>query len=107
FFSSRRRHTISKRDWSSDVCSSDLALPVATDVTDNASIESLYATIETQGGVDTVLNIAGGAVGSDTISQAQEDDWQWMFETNVKIGRASCREGGGRQERDGGSEEQR
>src|SRR5699024_6875992 len=26
FFSSRRRHTISKRDWSSDVCSSDLPL---------------------------------------------------------------------------------
>ena len=24
FLSSRRRHTISKRDWSSDVCSSDL-----------------------------------------------------------------------------------
>src|SRR5699024_11235023 len=27
FFSSRRRHTRSKRDWSSDVCSSDLHLP--------------------------------------------------------------------------------
>src|SRR5699024_11904070 len=27
FFSSRRRHTRSKRDWSSDVCSSDLAQP--------------------------------------------------------------------------------
>src|SRR5699024_11234124 len=26
FFSSRRQHTISKRDWSSDVCSSDLHL---------------------------------------------------------------------------------
>src|SRR2546428_2444809 len=25
FFSSRRRHTISDRDWSSDVCSSDLS----------------------------------------------------------------------------------
>src|SRR5699024_11559170 len=25
FFASRRRHTRSKRDWSSDVCSSDLA----------------------------------------------------------------------------------
>src|SRR5699024_11877020 len=25
-FSSRRRHTISKRDWSSDVCSSDLTI---------------------------------------------------------------------------------
>src|SRR5699024_11236395 len=29
FFSSRRRHTRSKRDWSSDVCSSDLGHPVA------------------------------------------------------------------------------
>src|SRR5206468_5258943 len=27
FFSSRRRHTRSDRDWSSDVCSSDLARP--------------------------------------------------------------------------------
>src|SRR5699024_12133253 len=26
FFSSRRRHTRSKRDWSSDVCSSDLSI---------------------------------------------------------------------------------
>src|SRR5699024_7187479 len=31
FFSSRRRHTRSKRDWSSDVCSSDLDLIVAVD----------------------------------------------------------------------------
>src|SRR5699024_12136789 len=28
FFSSRRRHTRSKRDWSSDVCSSDLYDPL-------------------------------------------------------------------------------
>src|SRR5699024_12175595 len=28
FFSYRRRHTISKRDWSSDVCSSDLSYGV-------------------------------------------------------------------------------
>src|SRR5699024_11290948 len=28
FFSSRRRHTRSKRDWSSDVCSSDLEKPL-------------------------------------------------------------------------------
>src|SRR5437868_12041134 len=30
FFSSRRRHTRSKRDWSSDVCSSDLDGVVAS-----------------------------------------------------------------------------
>src|SRR5206468_8897044 len=28
FFSSRRRHTRSDRDWSSDVCSSDLEAPM-------------------------------------------------------------------------------
>src|SRR5699024_11696665 len=33
FFSSRRRHTRSKRDWSSDVCSSDLVLVLRPDVT--------------------------------------------------------------------------
>src|SRR5699024_11859420 len=30
FFSSRRRHTRSKRDWSSDVCSSDLPQSLVT-----------------------------------------------------------------------------
>src|SRR5699024_12216094 len=30
FFSSRRRHTRSKRDWSSDVCSSDLNCDLIT-----------------------------------------------------------------------------
>src|SRR5699024_11680810 len=32
FFSSRRRHTRSKRDWSSDVCSSDLGATIGSDV---------------------------------------------------------------------------
>src|SRR5699024_12089014 len=35
-FSSRRRHTRSKRDWSSDVCSSDLLRHLLTEV------ESMY-----------------------------------------------------------------
>src|SRR6266513_3531632 len=32
FFSSRRRHTRSKRDWSSDVCSSDLVFDAESDM---------------------------------------------------------------------------
>src|SRR5207249_1596215 len=36
FFSSRRRHTRSKRDWSSDVCSSDLGGATWDDVTPKA-----------------------------------------------------------------------
>src|SRR5699024_9392321 len=37
FFSSRRRHTRSKRDWSSDVCSSDLIYENYTDLMGNGS----------------------------------------------------------------------
>src|SRR2546422_10498795 len=36
FFSSRRRHTRCSRDWSSDVCSSDLLAEVAVDPHDLA-----------------------------------------------------------------------
>src|SRR5438067_6809914 len=41
FFSSRRRHTRSKRDWSSDVCSSDLivTLPLPPDVLEVQRLE--------------------------------------------------------------------
>src|SRR5699024_11581310 len=39
FFSSRRRHTRSKRDWSSDVCSSDLRLFF---ISDKNGIPNIY-----------------------------------------------------------------
>src|SRR2546421_9518115 len=38
FFSSRRRHTRSDRDWSSDVCSSDLLAALVGDVMDTSRI---------------------------------------------------------------------
>src|SRR5699024_12205712 len=44
FFSSRRRHTRSKRDWSSDVCSSDLwtcPIPVFLEPLDDHDIDML------------------------------------------------------------------
>src|SRR5699024_12190918 len=44
FFSSRRRHTRSKRDWSSDVCSSDL-----TDVLSVDNLKTQQAAIPTEG----------------------------------------------------------
>src|SRR5438067_4154365 len=42
FFSSRRRHTRSKRDWSSDVCSSDLYAQVARGELDQIRQEKRY-----------------------------------------------------------------
>lgn len=58
-------------------------IPVVTDVTDDASIAHLYSTVEASGGIDTVLNIAGGAMGSELVAEGNIDDWQWMVETNV------------------------
>src|SRR5215813_6637492 len=43
FFSSRRRHTRCGRDWSSDVCSSDLlAGPAVKDVSDDPEGAAVY-----------------------------------------------------------------
>src|SRR5699024_11895632 len=41
FFSSRRRHTRSKRDWSSDVCSSDLDTQEAIEETELAASSTI------------------------------------------------------------------
>src|SRR5690606_40190505 len=45
FFSSRRRHTRFSRDWSSDVCSSDLYLDksIASQSTDDPLIDGFWA----------------------------------------------------------------
>src|SRR5699024_12109241 len=44
FFSSRRRHTRSKRDWSSDVCSSDLRVEFGAKL--SVSLVSGYAFLD-------------------------------------------------------------
>src|SRR6266536_5305420 len=53
FFSSRRRHTRSTRDWSSDVCSSDLADFLASHVAERRG-----------GELSRVLSSANGLAGS-------------------------------------------
>src|SRR5699024_11045580 len=49
FFSSRRRHTRSKRDWSSDVCSSDLGRHRGPIVVDGHAIASSQESGDTYG----------------------------------------------------------
>src|SRR5437868_14768947 len=75
FFSSRRRHTRSKRDWSSDVCSSDL-MP--------GMLEA-----EQRGGRDRQARRAHDEVAAVAVDQRQSERRQL-----AEIGRASCRERG-------------
>src|SRR2546429_2894388 len=85
FFSSRRRHTRCSRDWSSDVCSSDLPSILILYVQSNqlstgtATVSVAYTQAQTAGDLDIVIvswytASATGSVPTD------------------KIGRASCRE---------------
>src|SRR2546421_6029679 len=83
FFSSRRRHTRSDRDWSSDVCSSDLicsivTLPLARGLN--------VLTGETGAGksmlVDALALLLGERASADVVRPGAERE----------IGRASCRE---------------
>src|SRR5699024_11247466 len=48
FYASRRRHTRSKRDWSSDVCSSDLTTAVSALSTPRPTTSSQRSTTSSQ-----------------------------------------------------------
>src|SRR5947209_19780670 len=75
FFSSRRRHTRYWRDWSSDVCSSDLDIGALTFSAGGANIAG---TISVPASTSFSL---GGAFTADAASSI----------TGAEIGRASCR----------------
>ncbi|MFD6858998.1 SDR family NAD(P)-dependent oxidoreductase [Rhodococcus sp. NPDC060090] len=50
------------------------------DVTDEDSVDAFTTVIPR---VDVLVNNAGGAKGLATVLDAVEDDWRWMWETNV------------------------
>src|SRR5699024_11921874 len=89
FFSSRRRHTRSKRDWSSDVCSSDLFF----DIPFIWPVDPREGTVQAGGGTLNLRSrpersaavIAHIPHGAAVTVYGQYGDW-------YEIGRASCRE---------------
>src|SRR5207245_3515455 len=87
FFSSRRRHTRCYRDWSSDVCSSDL---VPLQGADGAGVERRLVREPAEGGDELrpQLRLAGG----DLLRRLQLLDRGLAGVEVLQIGRASCRE---------------
>ncbi|WP_026555087.1 SDR family oxidoreductase [Arthrobacter sp. 35W] len=59
------------------------AVPFAADVTIDDDVAALAAFVAGNGGLDTLINIAGGARGADPMATANNDDWEWMFQVNV------------------------
>lgn len=60
------------------------ASAVPTDITDQAQVDALRdRVLGEQDTVDAILNISGGARGTDTVADAKDEDWQWMYDVNV------------------------
>ncbi|SDS64363.1 SDR family oxidoreductase [Corynebacterium timonense] len=53
---------------------------VELDVTDQRSVDTLAAKLDR---VDLLVNNAGGAKNLDYLRDAREEDWEWMYRTNV------------------------
>src|SRR5207237_5416758 len=92
FFSSRRRHTRFKCDWSSDVCSSDLVANAIFDGSDAVMLSAETATgkypIEAVSMMARIIEEAEGSI-REYPRPAQQEQLK-------EIGRASCRERGER-----------
>ncbi|NJC22493.1 NADP-dependent 3-hydroxy acid dehydrogenase YdfG [Arthrobacter pigmenti] len=59
------------------------ATAVALDITDDDGVARLVQQVTAGGGIDTLINIAGGARGTDWVADAKTEDWEWMYEVNV------------------------
>src|SRR3954454_7804760 len=53
---------------------------IVLDVTDPASVKSFVSAL---GACDVLVNNAGGALGLDSIAEADEEKWLTMYESNV------------------------
>src|SRR5690606_39727049 len=91
FFSSRRRHTRFSRDWSSDVCSSDLDLDLIG-VGAFSPLEGFMTETDYKSVVEH-MRLANGLVWSIPITLAVQPE-QAAALSRGEIGRASCRERG-------------
>src|SRR5699024_11836423 len=92
---SRRRHTRSKRDWSSDVCSSDLVEVPPGDEGDVGiySIGESDIVRTTVAGYEVGVSNAESMTDEGTGTTYEEGDMRIRASTIAdKIGRASCRE---------------
>lgn len=58
-------------------------VPITADISQDADVARILDTVTTAGGIDTLINIAGGARGADRIAEARVEDWEWMFRVNV------------------------
>lgn len=55
----------------------------AADLTQQPDVDALAAWLAETGPVHALVQVAGGARGTDRVEHGSADDWRWMFEANV------------------------
>jgi NADP-dependent 3-hydroxy acid dehydrogenase YdfG len=55
----------------------------AADLTAQADVDALAAWLDETGPVHALVQVAGGARGTDRVEDGDPEDWRWMFEANV------------------------
>ena len=57
---------------------------IVADVTDPAAVDALVAEVDrAPGKLSVLVNNAGGAKGTESVADADLENWRWMWETNV------------------------
>ncbi len=56
---------------------------IPCDLTDAEAVAALLSEIAETGPVHALVQVAGGARGTDRVEDASVEDWQWMYEANV------------------------
>lgn len=59
------------------------ASAISCDLTDGAAVAALIEELDRSGPVHALVQVAGGARGTDRVEDASTDDWQWMYDANV------------------------
>lgn len=59
------------------------AEPLVCDITCEGDVARLVSAINGWGGLDVLVNNAGGARGLDPVESGSIEQWQWMYEANV------------------------
>jgi NADP-dependent 3-hydroxy acid dehydrogenase YdfG len=59
------------------------AQTVVADLTQDADVSALVAHVRDTGGLDAVVNNAGGALGQDAVEDGDLEQWRAMYEINV------------------------
>ena len=59
------------------------AVALPADIAEDDDVSRLLGEVTAAGGIDTLVNIAGGARGADKVGDARTEDWEWMYRVNV------------------------